>query len=530
MILRIKNLKRNEYSEKVDMIKKKLSTYSDSSFFNNMFIHFQTIRNPEVGVAHNFPWCCFLAMKWKYTTTCKLHPKEMSYDDFVKIINRIYDLQNEAANLPQDDYVLLSLRRMMINQLLYQSNDRFNLNSLIRQYIWYCQSEDDWYSKAFLKITDLSLESYYKMALYFTTISCVNSSLESEEYPVSKFAIHLVPLFGVKNVKSFLNLTCLKMNEIRPYLAGFKNDRNITMEYYEDTPMLSKPLVFKGDSVTVLCKMIMKSGFVNLVPELLKLNYREEYKSHFGRTLETYVSYFLKKHNYSFLTEAEIKRTYNFNKVKGKAVDFIIKQEDGDVYIDCKAIEPGNYIKTSNDQEKLKQRLTSSFIKGIFQGEECASILNKINQKKPSKNDSLIIIVHRDHFISNAKVVEELIYPELFAEVKVKCNGININPERIYYITIDEFEYLVTLCKEKNISINSVISHCCKSDSELQNKKFNIMMHVAELAPEGIKDDELIANARGELMDEIIETIKKGNSIWSGKVGAYIKIRDYLLQ
>ncbi|EDZ8462062.1 hypothetical protein UM74_18795, partial [Salmonella enterica subsp. enterica serovar Typhimurium] len=87
------------YGGKVDSIKKKLSTYDDDSFFNNMYQHFQRIRDPKTGVISNFPWCCFLALKWKFTEKIKSNPKVMKERDFIDIVNRIYNLQSEVEGI-----------------------------------------------------------------------------------------------------------------------------------------------------------------------------------------------------------------------------------------------------------------------------------------------------------------------------------------------------------------------------------------------------------------------------------------------
>ncbi|EQA1209090.1 GapS1 family protein [Escherichia coli] len=529
MSVTIKTMTPVSYSIKVDAIKKRLSYFSDVSFLRNFYEHFQKVRDVEVGIVSNFPWCCYLAMKWKFCMKEKKPAKEMSKNDFIDIINLIYNLQLEASNLIVDDKVMLSLRRMVINQLLYQSTDKFNANSLTRQYIWYCLNDESYYKDKFLECTGLHLESYYKMACYFTAISCINPDIESEVIPFKHLIINLVPIFGPEQVKRFLELTCLKIDGVRDFIAPYKLDKNITAEYYEDTPFLSKPMFLDGDGVVILCKRIMKSGFVNLVPELFKQVYKESYKEKFGKTMELYISRFLDKYNYNFKTEREVKKIYSDNAIKNcKSVDFVISEGDSIVYIDSKAIEPAKFVKTSNNAQLLKERLNKSFIKGIYQGQECAFNLNKIEMRKPSSKDSMLIVVHRDHHISNAMVVQDFINPDLSTELSEKYHSIPIDLKRIYYITIDEFELLLMMCKQKELSINEFIDMCVEKDSFPHTQKSNLSMHIYEFAPEGIDDDQLIVKGRDLLIDDVIENMKESASKWSGKVDMYLKIKDYI--
>ena len=48
-----------------------------------------------------------------------------------------------------DKKVLLSLRRMIINQQLYQAPMKLELNTLARQYYWYCNYDGGYFDKVF---------------------------------------------------------------------------------------------------------------------------------------------------------------------------------------------------------------------------------------------------------------------------------------------------------------------------------------------------------------------------------------------
>lgn len=527
MNIRLKTLTAYSYGIKVDAIKNKLKSYNDEDFLTNLFTHFQSIREPKVGVVSNFPWCCFLAMKWKFVEKSKNPTQRMNYDEFIKIINRIYDLQSEASSFGFGDRLILSIRRMMINQLLYQQSDKFNYSSLARQFLWYCEG-DDFYEKLFYESTGLHLNNYYQMASYLTIIGSINEKIESEVIPLKLFILHLVPKFGAEQVKQFLSLVSLRPEELRGYFLKYKREKNVTVEYYEDTPIVSKPLILTQEGVTINCKRLMKAGLVSLVPDLLKAQ-NSKYKIKFGRTLEDFVSGVLNHYSYDFLRESDIKKEYRRHKLDGMSIDFLVSEPDGKVFIDCKAIEPGAYIKTSNDPNKLQERLESSFIKGIVQGEECASLINSISSFPHELKLSIIIVVHRDHFISTGVEVENMIQPGLFERIRLDNGGVLVDPKRIYYITIDEFEHLLGICREKSISINHFIDHCVNNDSSPSTRKASISMHMSEIQPEGVKDLDSIRQAADKMTDDVFEVIKDSSSIWSGRVEEYMAIKDYIL-
>ncbi|ELY3969421.1 hypothetical protein SNN58_004585 [Cronobacter dublinensis] len=514
---------------KVEAIKKKLARYRDEDFLNNFFLHFQNLRDSQARVMANFPWCCFLALKWKYETHSK-NNEPMAYVEFIKLINRIYDLQVEASNLIKGETLFLDLRRMMVNQLLYQATDKFVLNSLVRQYIWYCDNSNSYYSDEFKKSTGLELKNYYKMAFYFHMLFMRNRIFESELIPAKIFIVHLVPLFGVEQVKKFIEFSAIKPLALHEFISQYKYNKIITLEYFEDTPMVYKPLIHDDRGMITLCKSITKNGFISLVPEFFKSRYREQYKVHFGKTLEKYVSSILDINSYDYLSESYIKTVYKKHKIQSKSVDFIIKQNDGCIFVDCKAIEPTIFIKASNNTKILKEKLESSFIKGIFQGQECACSLNKINGEINFNNKTMIIVVHRDHYISNAKEVEHLIHPNLEDEIVSNLGEVYIPLDRIYYMTIDEFEYLLSGCRAYDLTINQFMDVCSRKDSQLETKKANVSLHMSEIFVNGVADLDTIISAQEEMINEITNVIMEGCSVWGGKLEEYINIKNYILQ
>jgi len=147
---------------------------------------------------------------------------------------------------------------------------------------------------------------------------------------------------------------------------------------------------------------------------------------------------------------------------------------------------------------------------------------------KMSQKDSLIIITHMDHYISTGRTIEDMLDKAFFKMIEDKYGELAISKDRVYYMTIDEFEYLVEACKAKSVTITSIIDACSKDDSSSNTQKFNVMMHLHKLSPEGISDREIIISTRERFFDGIIESMKKSHKHWDGKVGEYLAIKKYI--
>ncbi|EEN6095844.1 hypothetical protein G5015_002368 [Salmonella enterica subsp. enterica] len=521
---------KKDYSGKVRAIKKKLSSYDDSSFFNHMYNHFQNIIDSQYGISSNFPWSCFLAFKWKFSEPLKGNVSSMQKKDFIDIINRVYNLQNDVSDLFESKKILLSFRRMIINQKLYQVPMKLELNTLARQYYWYCNYDGGYFEKVFYEANGITLESYYRMSAYFAIISCIDDGKESTYIPINVYLIHLVPIFGAEVVKKYLNLVSVKWNELRSFMSAFRDTEQREVEYYLDPPMMMKPLVLTDEGVVVLSKHLLRASLASLVPTLLKSGYGSGYKDRFGKVMESYIGSMLNELSKPVIPEKDIISLYKKHglQAKTKTVDFLIKEEIGTVYIDSKAIEPDKVVKHSNSANSIKDRLANSFIKGVIQGMDCAYNVDKINGKEKCPKDSLIIITHMDHYIPTGKMIEEVLDDSFFKMFEIKYGYLPIDKNRIYYVTVDEFEFLIEVCREKEISITSIIDACSDSDSDSKTQKFNVMMHLHQLSPDGISDRSMLTEYREYLFEDLIASMEKSSTLWDGRVELYLATRRYL--
>ncbi|MFG3914029.1 hypothetical protein ACGIYS_20780 [Cronobacter dublinensis] len=521
----------NNYRGKVTAIKKKLNTYTDESFISNMYMHFQSIREPGTGVISNFPWCCFLALKWKLSEPMRDKCNKMKMKDFIDIVNRIYNLQSEVEGLYDNNKILLSIRRMIVNQTLYQVPVKLELNTLSRQYYWYANYGGGYFQRNFKRLYGLTLEDYYKISAYFSLLSCAEDDKESTYIPSNTYIINLIPYFNANTLKNYFNLVSVKWSDLRAFMVQFRDDQQKDIEYFLDTPMLTKPFIQTDDGLVVLSKHILRASLSALVPSLLKKELASSYKDKFGKAMESYIKTLLNEVFQKVITEREIKELYRKNNIaeKTKVVDFIVEEIDGNVYIDSKAIEPDKTVKYSNSSVVIKQRLGNSFIKGVLQGLDCSRTINHIKGNKKSEKDSLVIITHMDHYISTGKTIEDMLDKSFFKMIEEKYGELSIDKERIYYMTIDEFEFMLEVCRLKKMTITSIIDACSKDDSSSSTQKFNVMMHIHKICPEGIPDRDLVARTREYLFEDVFESMKNAKYHWDGRVNDFLAIKGFIL-
>lgn len=518
---------KSRYSERAEAISEKMRKYTHDSFLNCLFTHFQTYRRQN-NITMNFPWCCFLALKWKFSAEQRSYASDMSQKEFEKIINKIYQLTEDAVKFESEVGVILEMRRMIINQTFYQARLPTFALALSRQYSWYCKSKTPYFRDNFKSLTGLNLDNYYKMAFFLTFYFHLNKNRESGLMPLDRIIIFLVPLFGVNEVRNFLKLVSIRRDEIKDFVFLHARKGWNVEEYFERTPFLYKPLIFEKEGLIALSKTVMSAGFSLIVPELFNQKLNGKYGDKFGKTVEEYLKKRLTDAFSNVKTESDLEKIYRAKRKSGKVVDYLIQEGDAKVFIDSKAVMPHRILRESIIPDNLKNKIKSNLLEGLEKGQKCASIINGIEERKSNARDSLIIILQQDHYVSTGKFISSFIKDDVFKNITSELGELPISENRIYYLTIDEFENLLESCVYNRISITEIIDRCAENDQNSATKKMNFQMHIDELLPPQSKIQKDLLDNNNEFL-EVYSSIKNTSKIWEGGERAYNEIRKQLL-
>ena len=209
---------------------------------------------------------------------------------------------------------------------------------------------------------------------------------------------------------------------------------------------------------------------------------------------------------------------------KAKIVDFIIN-EDAKIYLDSKAIEPNALVSTSHDPDVLKRSLEASYIKAIFQGQECCHALTQGNMFDPSEN-FLLIVVHQDHYISSGVRIEELIYPDLSKEIIEKFDHMPIPIKNIYYLTIDDLEILVAIESQKKYSISEILREAAIRDEKPETSCMLFSMHIEKFGGSHLNND--MRDRCKYDFDDGMNFIFENSKYWNGKIYEFMHQRGKL--
>ena len=102
-----------------------------------------------------------------------------------------------------------------------------------------------------------------------------------------------------------------------------------------------------------------------------------------------------------FETEDQIKRYYS----NGKVVDFIINDENSNIFVESKAVEIAPLGRVTHESQIIRNHTKNTVIKGIHQALETAYRLHNSshseNKYKVSQSNYVLIVTYRDLFVGS---------------------------------------------------------------------------------------------------------------------------------
>nr|WP_321239309.1 hypothetical protein [uncultured Tolumonas sp.] len=507
----------NSYLKQVKYIKNTLRQYTDDSFISVMLAIFNE-SNQKTDFLQRLPWAFFLTYKWKL-----IEPNgktNIDRNNLVEIIDKVHSLQSYASNLKSEGQINLKIRPLLINQALYQVPFAEQIHSIFRQYHWFTNG-DKYFSIEFERLTSLAISDFYKISYWFIVLAS-GYNKQSITVSLSDVLVNLHPMFSIQTIINYLQFTACTKNELRGYALQHNKPESPSWEYFSDTPFIYKPLLIQNNKVTIYNKYLLNESLSNLAPETLKFHLKEAFKSKLSIEMELYMQTMFKRYNLNFITEENIRGIYSKKSIQqSKVVDFIIKEENCNIYIDAKAIEPSIVVKTESNPETLRKRLADSFIKGAIQTQCCAKSLIQSGVLHKNEQDIALIVLHKDHFIANADDLIKDIDTDLPRRIREQNEEIFINLSRTYYITIDDLELFIEYCSVNNISIGEVMNKFSKDDMNPATKKYIFSMHLQNIDGNSGKLYSDLQLVLDEFSTSLEKSYKNKNKFWSNKISYY---------
>jgi uncharacterized protein (DUF1919 family) len=510
----------DEYAKKVNQIKSTLSQYDQQTVLNFGLWYLDTQDKSQESIAKSMPFLTFLLIKWSMQIA-ENGLRKITRDEFLKISNNLYQLQAPATNLDSSGSLELKLRPMLMQQGAPQVHIADDMLSFARQRIWFDQPAVGYYEQVFQRISGISIKTFFSISSYFSLNA---STTEVSQIDLGILVVHLTPSETIEDIAAYLKFVGIRNDQLPDFMQRYVEADAPKYEYYAETPLILKPLLLLGNKIVIANRRLYLRSMAYYLSNSLKLEDGRKFKEHFGPTLESYVSSVLTDASVHFHSEAAIKVIYDQERKTGKIVDFIIEDRFR-VFMDCKAIEPNDYTSTCTDPDLLAARLKESYTKAIWQGQECCFNLEQLPQfqKKPP---FLLVVVHRDHYLSNGKRLDQYLGIGLEKEIKAKYGYVPIPLDHIYYVTVHDFERLISANQTQNGELSTILEDAVKKDAKPETAMFLFSMHL--IGKQGVDDKKLHATMLKEF-ESVHRNILSNARSWSEKIVPYLQARSKLI-
>lgn len=512
-----------EYQQEANKIRSRLANYTKKSVLIETLKYLHKPQENNIQEAKKMPWLCFLLIEWLFQVDERQSATEITESEFYKILHRMWGLQSLALNIKGSENINLTIRSLLIGQLLPQLDKSIFIWRLFRHH--YLLTNDNVSTvlpRLFLDKTGLKIDTFFTLSLWVMINFTWNKN--NNKILFSTIIRDLCPVFSINEIAIFLKIIGIKASELKSFLEP-KKDYSISPEsYYSESLLYEKPLIILDDLVISPHNILVSNTISKLSYRLMKNLNSDKAKKSYEKSFELYVGKIIDENFCTPLTEDDIEALYKNAGIEGKKVDYLINTKEKTIFIEAKAIELNSRTTTLMNPNILKQRARKTFWKGAIQVYNCSRHLSEKNLTNIAsyENRYALIITNSSIYISSGAWVRSNIDTNLIDDL-IKKHGEQIKPEKILVLSLEDFESIARVCTNAHQSLTAFIDFCIDQDKSRHTEKFEVSQHIeAFIRKYGspgiipIGNDHLL-KSKEILFDKLSFCLKENPQYWQKK-------------
>ncbi len=488
-----------KYDRKIKSIKKLIRKHDELAIFNACINYMYAPVNDEIEHIKRHPWLIMLLIKWAFIDQKKIIYRRdtLNNKNFNDLLQSIYDLGNLIQMPTEYSHSNLFMRNMAYQQFIYQSS--FSMTEFSRQFLLFGNLQDNhtlkvnFYNKYGINFNNF-LELSFAIIAYF--LDRKNHTIDLSWFEP------LFPKYNQNMIKRFLDLISIEIRKLHRTLATLNMPKGGNNEYYEQTPFINYPLVKHDEKYTCIHPYILYRCIETFIYDRMKKDNSEKFMNYFGKIFEKYLLHGLKYSELPFVNESDLKKHITSGI---KCVDYLVIEDASNIFIDAKAVEMPYLGKVSDNPEIIFQKVKKNVVKAIQQAYELNDfLLTTDNAKLPQFKEKsfLLVVTYKELYLGNGITVYESLAKEFINKIKENIASKAIIPlSHIYFITIEDFDLLMSLKKNYDISITSVIEKAISEDKNTKTKKFIFSQHIDSMQ-NSIKKVDYLQKVTSEIVEK----------------------------
>lgn len=446
------------------------------------------------------PWIAMLLIKWAYIDEQVQHPGKVdaTTNDVAILLRATYELTNKLRNPSEYASVYMFMRALAFQQFIYQR--AINLGSLCRERLFFgTLASNHQIHRLFKGKTSLTPSEFFSISL--AIIAAVETS--GPIIRLDNFRSLFVEA-EINKVRICLDLMSVPGNCVLTYMRNHGLTERRPEEFYEAPPFIDAPLLKDGDNYLVVHKMLFFRAIETFFYDFMRRNFMDRFMPKFGSEIfERYIQNGLNYAKIDFTTEEELKRSLG----SGQVVDFIIHEENTNIFIDAKAVEMNDKGRAAYSPATLSSSLKASILKAIDQAHDVNSRLSKQDPslRLSQKNvNYLVVVTYKELYATNGTRLKNELASEAFTKITEKYSpDCHIPPENIFFLTINDFDNLIQAISTEKTTALAILNEAKHRDTDPYTSCFHFEQH---LAAAGFRENpEYLEKS----LDDIFDHLKK---------------------
>lgn len=494
-----------KYNQAFRQFRNYVRSYPSEELIDTCINHINAPNLSKIEQLQLQPWSFVLLIKWILVDPLckKVGKKPLDSKHFNKIIQSLDTLMNQAR-LPDDfENHILFIRAIGAQQFPYQQD--LSSQFIARQSILFSQlSSNHSISTDFLSHTGISISDF--LDLSFLTFVLM------EHYETSKIKLTWFQQFHSSYneplISKYINLISKTFEEMRVWamLPDNKGYR-APSEVFEPSVLSAFPFIKTSTQLICIHPQLFYRSIENFVYDSLRQVNKDRFMRKFGNIFENYVNDGLQRAGLHFIRENEIMQQYGNT---GLQIDFLTETPESNVFIECKAGEMPRQAITAHNQDIIADKTRKTALKAIHQAHD---VLNKMSDIQKAKNNYLVVVTYKEMFIGNGRKLHNYMAKDAVDEIINAYNTSALIPmENIYFIYINDFDFLCEMIKNNTIGLVEAIERAKQADSIPNTSNFIFSQHLMDWWDDD--KPEHLTNEFDQILQKIIAKLKlPGNQL-----------------
>lgn len=445
---------------------------------------FEVHAKPRELMSTYQPWNLLTAIRWALAERDPLSHRlpSATQNDLAVVLNVIHEIEGETT-LAGPGAVILLLRRMSFQQFWLQGKEVHGSDIARIELLFGELSTMHSLQRQFEAATGMSITEFSDLAL------CLLTAMHREAPPriITEKTFELIaPSLRPGMLDSFLTFLSRTPAELPEWLASVdSSNRSLSAQILLPTPFVLAPLLRLPSGYFVYHPTLLLRALFTLVYRTLKSPNPQEFGNRFGPLFEAYVRRCLVSAGVAFEDEKALQARLPAG---SKCVDFQVIGEDGTrILIEAKSAEMPAVGRVTGEADIVLGAIKHSALKAVTQAFSALPHLERgLDPKEKTPETFVIVITYDELHLGSNRHFRQVYGEEFIPKLEIQFGyPLPIPVEHLFFLSILDFEYLLSCARAGNTSIARALRHARDEDSSPATQKFDFGQHFETLCAPG---------------------------------------------